>query len=303
VFAVITCVVLVNGQSRQSKLQNCVSDLNAGKYDDLPGFDGKDITSVGNLLKFGFESMDATFDHTTDDMPSGRPKYIHPLGSVGPVKFVPNANGRKFTGMFKGADSCVARLSLAGNPEKIGFTPGMGIKCYPDGTHASANFISMFSLDGQKDNYNFFANEFTNIIQEPTSLSLKAVEKTVFNRASSCATWLSLKQFSSVDQNGNVPSPALWPQQLWLVPGNAHFPEDKGRDFRDDLEAIPVGTTIWTVEASNKHNVIQRFEIGSIVTTGPFVASKFGDESLFFEHDRGEEDNCGNDDSLSMEMH
>ena len=62
-------------------------------------------------------------------MPEGRVKWIHPLGSCGKVKFVANEVSQRYSGLFKGADYGIARLSLAG-PESGGYKPGMGLKFF-----------------------------------------------------------------------------------------------------------------------------------------------------------------------------
>jgi len=52
--------------------------------------------------------------------------------------------------------------------------PGMGIKLLRDGMD-SANFVCMFSVDGQ-DDLNFFANDFSNHIPDPKDILLKPLE-------------------------------------------------------------------------------------------------------------------------------
>jgi hypothetical protein len=55
-----------------------------------------------------------------DAMPNGvlwgtRTKYIHTVGTVGKVKFVSDGNN-DYTGIFKGADHGLIRLSSAAQP-------------------------------------------------------------------------------------------------------------------------------------------------------------------------------------------
>jgi len=112
-------------------LEGWFKAIEATKYSVLPGFEGSDITSPINLMKFGAESMDITMERELDYMPEGRKKYIHPRGAVAKVKFIASDLSQKtYDGLFKGADFGLVRLSLAANPGKIGFTPGMALKFF-----------------------------------------------------------------------------------------------------------------------------------------------------------------------------
>ena len=63
-------------------------------------------------------------------MPAGRIKWINPLGSCGKVKFIFNNVGKQYSGLFKGADYGIARLSLATDPAGGYFIPGMALKFF-----------------------------------------------------------------------------------------------------------------------------------------------------------------------------
>lgn len=65
--------------------------------------------------------MDPTFTGKGDAMPDTRNKYIHHVGAVGMVEFVPNgASG--YTGMFAEAKVGIARLSSAAKPSNGWFS-------------------------------------------------------------------------------------------------------------------------------------------------------------------------------------
>ena len=80
--------------------------------------------------------------------------------------------------MFKGADTGYARLSSAKPSDtkagKESLAPGMGVKLLRD-WHDSANFVCMYSVDGQSS-LNFFENDFVNHIPDVHSLALKPLE-------------------------------------------------------------------------------------------------------------------------------
>ena len=50
-------------------------------------------------------------------------------------------------------------------------------------------------------------------------------------------------------------------------------------------QTIPAGTVLYKVSIRELSDSAAE-EIGTLVTEGPMVASKFGDESLFFKHMR-----------------
>ena len=119
------------------------------------------------------------FDTLGDELECGwtgcRNKTIHAQGVVGKVKWE-NLGGHSYTGMFRGADTGYVRLSEAAptDTKTPNLKPGMGVKLLRDGAD-SANFVAMYSVDGQPT-LNFFANDFSNHIPASTSLSLKPLE-------------------------------------------------------------------------------------------------------------------------------
>ena len=109
------------------------------------------------------ESMEPTFSTVGDAMEPGhwfnRIKYVHCVGVVGKVKFV-SAGGHPFTGVFRGADHGIIRLSAAMSPDLLhALSPGFGIKFLRDGID-SANTVSVASLDGTPGNWNFYSKSF-----------------------------------------------------------------------------------------------------------------------------------------------
>jgi len=118
--------------------------------------------------------MKRSFDTPGDLMPKNRKKYIHSVGATARVKFVKNGD-LDYTGIFEGADAGLIRLSSAAKPSKSQpLAPGMGLKFLRDNVD-SANLVSMFSVDGQPGNWNFFANDFVNHIPEPKGLAVKVL--------------------------------------------------------------------------------------------------------------------------------
>ncbi|HEY9649067.1 MAG TPA: hypothetical protein V6C95_00280 [Coleofasciculaceae cyanobacterium] len=266
------------------------------QYDQLPPLQKIDVPGLFVTL------LRIKMDRASDEAPRQWKKAIHAHGSVAKVKFVPTGD-TPFTGLFKGANYGLLRLSLTGEPSDRGFAPGLALKLFVDG-HPSENFSALVSLTGQGQNYNFFANEFSNIVPVVNSLGPKFINL-IFSRVTRFPTKLYLQGLGQIDQNGHRENSPYYPYQIFLVPNpNLQFPETPSHDFRQDLSTIASGTELFSVyavdpgkigdEAAVKStNVIdqpgyrQKAQlIGSIETTSEFISSFYGDSLLFFRHQR-----------------
>ena len=80
--------------------------------------------------------------------------------------------GPPYTGVFRGAEHCVIRMSLTTEPDpRVKKTsPGFGLKCLRDGVD-SGNLVAMFSVSGQ-ESWNFFLKNFSNHVSKPPFSSL-----------------------------------------------------------------------------------------------------------------------------------
>ena len=130
------------------------------------------------------QSNAPSVDYQGDTMPPGklyghRQRVIHSLGTIAKVELKPQAtSSHPFTGIFEGASHGIIRLSLAGEISAIkSFTPGFALKFLRDGL-PSVNLVAMPSVDGQGDDYNFFAKEFCNNIAPAVRTDLKLITGT-----------------------------------------------------------------------------------------------------------------------------
>ena len=131
-----------SAEAKQADLWEAImADTTPGKF-----------PSAASLAGIFAESMDPTFTGKGDAMPAGmvwgqRTKYIHSVGAVGKVKFLPEP-GNKYSGIFKGANYGLVRFSSAAAPSKSQpLAPGLGLKFLRDGTD-SANLVSMWGVEG-----------------------------------------------------------------------------------------------------------------------------------------------------------
>jgi hypothetical protein len=237
------------------------------------------------LTKATVTDLDVSMERISDEMPAGRARVVHSIGSVVQVELIADPSS-PFTGMFKGGVG-VARLSLAREPGADGFVPGIAVKLLADG-QPSRNILAMFTIDGQGTNFYFFANTFSNVIPDPQSIGGKLVAS-IFSRASTTPGHLDVSDVATLDRRGRAALAPLAPAQLFFVPAPSvkAVPRKSSPevDFRLDLSAIPDGTTLYEVHGSRALGEPPT-RVGKLITRSPVTVSRFGDEKLFFKHER-----------------
>ncbi len=238
-----------------------------------------------------------------DVAPAGYTKPIHPMGALAKIKFSAEEDS-PYTGMFKGADHGFLRLSVTGAPEEQGaFVPGLALKLMVDGKR-SQNISALYTLTGQGDNHNIFANELSNYVSKEADAFGSIL---LFSAVSSQPTLLVMNDIAETEQNGAEVFFPKSPTQIYFVPSQ----EVKGmffeeaHDFRDDLLSLSQDTVVYDVFATSKKiktsiipSINKRYaeerresavKIGEIQLTSPFVVSAFGDSGMFFKHQRYED--------------
>jgi len=236
--------------------------------------------------------MKPVFDAPGDVMPPGsvygtRDKLIHTVGVIGQVSWVSQGN-HPYTGLFKGADKCFARMSLAGEPDtkKLNTAPGMGFKCVRDGV-PSGNFVAMFGVDGQ-ESWNFFKNSFVKNIPRP-SAGLNATLGKNFANATPFIGAVGVSDFARYGTSGKYETNVQFPHQLRFQPTNEvpSFPDEySGMDVNEMLQTVTKGTTLYDVYATDKPVELggKESKIAKIVLDEKFVTSKWGDTGYFIRH-------------------
>jgi hypothetical protein len=236
---------------------------------------------IPNLLK-GFLSV--AFDHTSDEMPEGRRKFIHGFGAVGLVEFEPKQQ-EHWNGLFKTGAKGIARFSVAGPPKPDRFTPGLALKFFVAG-RPSVNLHVMHDLEGIKV-WNFFEKEKTNILPPPSSLALMALAA-AFARVKPDPGNLPVNGLAMHGSDGQTQVEPRWPTQLWFVPTiEVHRRADAQvrEDFRAKLMRIEPGTVLYNVYGAYTEDG-PRIPLGKLTLRSPIVASQWADEKLFFQHQR-----------------
>lgn len=234
------------------------------------------------------ESVMVSFDVSADVFPAmeKRTKYIHSVGVTGGIKFESVGN-HSYGGLFRGAEHGLIRFSSAKSPDKDGVAPGMGVKFFRDG-RPSANFVAMYSLDGQTcAERNFFANDWSNHISLTDNFGLKLLAKK-FWQASYCPLTVGLSDLAinSAGEQEEFP---------WRLHFHALVDSDCPCDNYDKCLAnfengnVTVGDKLFEVRAEAYPDAEKEL-IGYVYLTDKLLTSKFGDEQLFFRHQHMEND-------------
>jgi hypothetical protein len=221
---------------------------------------------------------------------------------VAKVQFV--ADDSEYTGIFKGSDCGLLRLSVTGDPSDRGFAPGLAWKTFVD-SKPSENVSALYTLSGQGNNQNFFANELSQYVSPEANETLGTA--LIFSAVTSKPTRLMVDAMASTNQDGSAASNATSPTQIYFVPTDnvKNKFSTSAHDFRSDLVTLKAGENLYDIYATSERirtSIFPRWnkryadkrrnsakKIGSIKLTSDFKLSDFGDNGIFFKHQRYED--------------
>jgi hypothetical protein len=261
---------------------------------ELPAFTAPGIWDALRLAMPSFTVKSLTTEG--DELEQGRRKLVHAFGVEARLRFVANrAVAGGYTGIFQsGAECMIGRFSVATKPTDTRFVPGLALKFFIDGNHPSVNLHIMNSIDGQDGN-NFFEKTFSNIIPPPASLATRLVAG-FFERAAirfgakdSDPGHLTVEHLASIKTDGSKVAVPRAPYQLLFKPRPTASARFKGStmndDFRIKLADFPVGEALYDVYAlENSETAEQGKLLGQLILNSKIVASRYGDEQLYFQH-------------------
>lgn len=208
-----------------------------------------------------------------------RPKIIHSFGSSALVKYTPTEN-HKFTGVFAKETLGLARVS---NAAPLRFTPGIAVKFFVNGA-PSVNIHAIHSLTLDQKDCHPFEPEFSNIIPPATGF-LKAaavVFEKVAKERGGRSNHLTVDHLAQVNTDNPIA-----PYKIVLKPSQKAKSLDfncDGPDYRKVMEELNSGDLLYEVFA-NAHENGNFEKVGELTLESSFVASKYGDKVLFFQHD------------------
>lgn len=227
-------------------------------------------------------------------MPAGRTKVIHTQG-VNCAFSLAVKSDSAFTGIFApGKQTGLLRMGPAASLDTTipapAMFPGMGIKFLRSGVR-SADFVALRST-GPGGSFNYFSDMLSNHVAPAAAL----VKLNKFQQASGCITSVGLSDLCTYTQAGEKTEKPEFPFEIMFYPtGKVNTPNRTvtNAELLQALSAIPEGSELFDVYtfASPKEKLAgNKVLLGKLTTVSPCHASLFGDEQLFFRHQRMEED-------------
>ena len=252
---------------------------------------------VGNEFQGLFDQdMNLSFDTVSDTMPTGRIKRTHPRGVTTLMEYIPTYD-HEYTGIFRGCKHVVQRISEFSltTPEAPKTAPGFGVKFLRDGM-ASANLFAMFAFDGQPS-FNFFKNRWSNILKEMDNDCARETIGKHMNMVTDFIGSMSVMELAEFDQYGNKEEHPHWPFMIDAEPYDVYGWTDKFQnDFHEQLQVVPKDTAMFRIYGYDcppeldKELGCPEKHIGWLVTRSETTPSLWGDQKLFFQHHRYEDD-------------
>lgn len=272
------------------------------RYGQLPALSAPGVADLAQMAidTFVAKSFEKGTDKSGDTIQPGRRKLVHTWGAVALMSFVPAPNASGFTGVYEdGADCVIGRFSMATKPTKDNSVPALALKFFIDGVAPSVNLHVMFAVDGQSANpsqsaHNFFRESFSNILAPPQGTVAIALAELfrrgaeAFGAKDPAANTLSVEHLAKIHVNGKRADAVKAPFKLTFRPtaevNSLMKDATVDDDFRTSLGKVPAGATLYDVYASEENN--EGTLIGKLVLKSEVIASKFGDENLWFQHNK-----------------
>ena len=141
-------------------------------------------------------------------------------------------------------------------------------------------------------NHNFFAVPLRNHVPDDLGATVVPLAQK-FCQTDHCITKVGLSDMCKYDQDGTSYENPVFPFKLELTPADVQFMEHTPasmEEFMAQFDAIPVGTTVYTLKAYLSPEDSEGMVLGNVVTTDNCVSSLYGDTRMFFKHQYIEDD-------------
>lgn len=239
------------------------------------------------LLSVGHNRL--SFEHGSDELPEGRNKLVHRFGTVARVRWEVTSPTR-FTGVMASGGDGLLRLSDAEGGAR--FRPSVALKIPVDG-RASLNLFGLPAATRDETDRNFLSGAFANSTPHVNRLDAKLVARAFQKTARALEAsrvypvYLPLHELAELELDGSPVSEPVVADRLELHPTEAaRAAFDPALDWRLALAELPAGLALFDVRVSGAIDE-PAAPLGSVVLEKSFIASRYGDDRLFFQHHTG----------------
>lgn len=230
-----------------------------------------------------------SFELPGDELPPDRPKLVHTWGTCAKVRMKIN-DSHGFTGILEEGGDGLLRFSDAnGGPR---FLPSLSIKFMVKG-RPSLNYLALPLDYREKGDRHPLTSVFSNGTKPAQEFDSKLVQRSFQKTAKALgasrlyAVYLPLHHLAGVKPDGSVVEKPVVADRIECHPTEeARRAADGGKDFREALARIPAGTKLFDLMVS-EHLEKPAVPLGELCLESEWVASRYGDERLFFAHDTG----------------
>ena len=245
--------------------------------------------TLSRLRLFTHAFNRASFEHESDELPEGRGKLLHTYGTVACVTLEVTGT-HAYTGVFATGGPALLRFSDgAGGPR---FTPSLALKFPVDGG-PSLNYFALPYQPRRSRERDPLTGVYANASVSPRTFDAKLLAK-AFQRTANAlggkrlyATYLPLHHLAGRGLDGEPVAAPCVPDRLEVRPTEAaRAAAAEASDFRARLASLPEGTTVFDLSVAPAIDA-PAVPFGTLRLDTRFVASRWGDERLFFQHDVG----------------
>lgn len=230
-----------------------------------------------------------SFEHASDELPEGREKLVHRYGTVARVRFEVRSPHR-FTGVVASGGEGLLRMSDATGGAR--FTPSLALKIPVDG-RPSLNFFGLPAAARDPKDRDFLSAAFANSTPVPMAFDAKLLGRSFQKTADALgatrvyAVYLPLHHLAGAELDGRSVASPVVPDRIELHPTDeARAKFDPTIDWRLAFAALPAGLRLFELRVAGAIDE-PAAPFGELVLETSFVASRYGDERLFFQHDVG----------------
>lgn len=243
----------------------------------------------GRRKLFSTEWNRGSFELAGDELPADRPKLVHTYGACARVTLKITAS-HPYTGIFAKGGAALLRFSDAKGGGA--FLPSIALKFMVSGK-PSLNLLALPNDYRAKGDLRCFSSVYCNATVPAKEFDSKLVQG-AFEKAAKAlggtrlhAVYLPLHHLAGMSADGAAVESAVVPDRVEFHPTDEvkrACPD--ARDFRVSLGRVPSGIKLFDVRGAAKIDA-KAEPMGEVWLESGFVASRYGDERLFFAHDVG----------------